>query len=348
MTGFPVPPCPAQPPGPTPPARLTVAVAAHADERFEQTCRCVRSALEGARPADEVVVVVDRNPPLEARLRAALPTAVAVQASDGDGAAAARTTALHRSSGDVLVFVDDDAWVEPDFLTVVADAFADPSVVAAGGRIVPEWEDPARALPEELYWVVGSTYLGHRTDPGPITRPIGAAMAVRRAALATVGGFHPDFGPTGGRKTSSNEELATFTLVARRFGADAIVYLPDAVAHHVAPAARCRFRYLLERSLVEGTSKADARRAFGSAVMRHDRGYTTTVLLPCLAGHALAALRGDRARARAAAFDATSLAAAAAGYLGRLALTRPAARRRPAANVEQGVTAVRAGGGSGR
>lgn len=304
---------------------LTVAVAAHADERFELTCRCVQAALAGSVTPDEVVVVVDRNPPLEQRLRAALPPSVAVHPNDGSGAADARTTALRRSRGEVLVFVDDDAWVEDDFLAVVAGAFEDPRIVAAGGRIVPEWEDPGRALPEELYWVVGSTYLGHREDPGPITRPIGAAMAVRRHALAAVGGFHPDFGPRAGRKTSSNEELATFTLVARRFGPDSIVYLPDAVAHHFAPAARCGFDYLLRRSFVEGTSKADARRTFGAAVMGHDRGYVGSVLLPRLAAHLAGGLTGDRRRARAGLFDLASLVSAGAGYAAHLVRRRPPA-----------------------
>lgn len=305
--------------------RLTVAIAAHADERFELTCRCVEATLGGQRRPDEVIVVVDRNPALEARLRHALPPEVAVWGNDGDGAAEARTTALRRSGGDVLVFVDDDARVEPNFLQVVAEAFADPAIVAIGGRIVPEWEDPDLALPEELYWVVGSTYLGHRVDRGPITRPIGAAMAVRRQALEAVGGFHPDFGPRAGRKTSSNEELATFTLVARRFGRDSIVYLPDAVAHHRAPAARCRLGYLVRRSLVEGTSKAEARRRFGAEVMGHDRSYASGVLLPRLVAHLAAAVRGDRRRARSAAYDAVSLAAAGAGYLARLLAARATA-----------------------
>ena len=135
-----------------------------------------------------------------------------------------------------------------------------------------------RQLPEELLWIVGSTYRGHRTDAGPISRPIGANMAARREALLELGGFPSAFGPRAGTKVSSNEELATYTAITNHFGDQSVRYVPTAVVHHFAPAARCTPRYVICRSLVEGTSKADVRRMFGSDVMGADRAYVRDVI----------------------------------------------------------------------
>ena len=299
---------------------IAAVVVAHSLERIEQTCACIESLRANTRPPDELMVVVDQNPMLRRVLTRLVGPPVDLYDNAGDGISAARTTALRHSRSEVLAFVDDDAWVEPDFLDTLGDAFRAPGVIAAGARILPEWEEPARALPAELVWIVGGTYRGHRDDAGPISRPLGAAMAVRRDALAAVGGFHPDFGPRRHRKSSSNEELATFTLVRRHYGDDCIVYVPGAIAHHAAPAARCTGAYVLRRSFVEGTSKADARRLFGAAVMGHDRGYDASVLLPGLARHAWAALGHSprRPAARALCLDATALATALLGYGSRL------------------------------
>ncbi len=234
---------------------IAAVVVAHSLERIEQTCACIESLRANTRPPDELMVVVDQNPMLRRVLTRLVGPPVDLYDNAGDGISAARTTALRHSRSEVLAFVDDDAWVEPDFLDTLGDAFRAPGVIAAGARILPEWEEPARALPAELVWIVGGTYSGHRDDAGPISRPLGAAMAVRRDALAAVGGFHPDFGPRRHRKSSSNEELATFTLVRRHYGDDCIVYVPGAIAHHAAPAARCTDAYVLRRSFVEGTSK---------------------------------------------------------------------------------------------
>ena len=59
---------------------------------------------------------------------------------------------------------------------------------------MPEWQADRRWLPDELLWIVGCTYRGHRTDPGPIRNPIGCNMAFRREELTAVGAFSTEFG----------------------------------------------------------------------------------------------------------------------------------------------------------
>ena len=49
------------------------------------------------------------------------------------GLSGARNTGLMAARGDLVVYLDDDARAEPDWLAHLADAFTDSSVAAAGG-----------------------------------------------------------------------------------------------------------------------------------------------------------------------------------------------------------------------
>ena len=296
---------------------VSFVVCAYTEARFEQALRCVRSALDGTRPPEEVLLVVDNNPCLRDRFVKELPGEVIVIDNEGRGLSAGRNTGLRHARSEVVAFVDDDAWPERDCLEHLLRPFANPRVIGVGGRIVPEWEQPKRGLPEELYWVVGSTYRGHRTDAGPITRPIGANMAARREAILSLGGFSYGFGRNG--TSGSNEEIALFTAVSRTFGADSIWYVPDAVVHHFAPEARCTLRYLLKRSVVEGTTKADVRHLHGTDSMAHDRGYVIHSLLPGIGRYLVdATLRRERRALAHAGTLVLCFAATAAAYVAQL------------------------------
>jgi len=320
--------------------KITVVVCAHAHERIPKTRLAISSVLGGSRTPDEVLLILDGDEALEHALRTELPAAVTSVPNAGRGISDARNTALAAASGEVVAFIDDDAWVDDSWLATIERAFLSSAVLGVGGRVVPDWEDPRVALPEELYWIVGSTYKGHRTDRGPMTRPIGANMAARRDALIAVGGFSAAFGPQGGVKVSSNEELATFAALADAFGPNHVWYEPAAVTHHYAPAARCTFRYLVHRSAVEGRSKADVRTIYGARSMAHDRSYARSVIIPGVAHHvARGVVHFDRRELGAGIRIAAAAAIAAGGYLAR----RSRALLRPA--VPTAVSAISVAGG---
>jgi hypothetical protein len=302
-------------------------------ERLDQTCRCVASILAGDRHPEEVLLIVDENPMLRERLREVLPPEVRVFDSDGHGISDARTMALRIAIGSVVAFIDDDAWADPSWLSELSSAFQDADVLGAGGRVEPDWEDASAALPPEIYWVVGATYRGHRTDAGPISRPLGCNMAVRREVFLTLGGFSSAFGYRSGAKTRSNEELATFTTITNHYNDECVHYVPTAVVHHFAPLSRCTLRYVISRSMVEGTSKADIRRFFGSSVMAADRRYVREVIGSSVLGHLADAVRDrDPGSLRAAALVAGSFLLTTGAYLTRLARTG-LLRPRPSAGI---------------
>jgi glucosyl-dolichyl phosphate glucuronosyltransferase len=304
------------------PQTCCVAICVHTMERFEQIRRCVDSVVAGSRPPDEMIVVVDGNRPLRDRLVETLPSSVVVVENDGKGLADGRTMALRLASSSIVAFIDDDAWADACWLDEIIAVFDDPEVFGAGGRVMPDWEDASAALPDEIWWIVGSTYRGHRESPGPMSRPIGANMAVRRRPLLVLGGFPSSFGRQAGVTLRSNEELAAFTSVTSAHGADCVRFVPLAVVHHFAPAERCTWRYVVRRSKAEGTSKADVRRQFGPATMGHDRAYARDIVPRAVATSLWSGIRHqDRRALRHAGLIVAAFVVTCAAYLARLAAT---------------------------
>lgn len=258
--------------------------------------RCVDSLSQGTVLPNETIVVVDSNPTVEAALREELAGKAVVVANRGFGASEGRNTGLALATSDIVAYLDDDADPDADWLEALIGAFdRRPTTVGVGGRIVPEYEPGSRPLPPEVLWIVGCTYRGHRSDEGPITRPIGANMAFRANALSRVGGFPSSFGPTGGRTGGSNEELALAVTLRREFGGECLRYCPGACVKHFVPRARLTARYLVSRCWLEGATKADVTALHGRAAMSHDQRYLVHVLLPGIASRLhTAARRLDR------------------------------------------------------
>jgi cellulose synthase/poly-beta-1,6-N-acetylglucosamine synthase-like glycosyltransferase len=166
---------------------VSVVIPCHTMQRYEQLLRAVASVRDGSVPA-QVLVVVDNNDQMFAQLVEDLGSAVEVLTNTGRGASHARNTALAFATGEIVAFIDDDAYAEPDWLEQLLAVFAHGShVQGVGGRIVPNYGPRSRALPDEFLWVVGCTYRGHPTTQQAITRPIGCNMAFRRSAINGVG-----------------------------------------------------------------------------------------------------------------------------------------------------------------
>lgn len=264
--------------------------------RFDHVCKAVLALQEGTARPDQTIVVVDSNPELADQLKERLPADTIIILSQDRGASAARNAGTAAATGELVAFCDDDATPEKGWVQALREAFRDrPQAVGVGGRILPHYESSRRTLPGELLWVVGCTYVGHPPDPEPISRPIGANMAFRKAALLKIGGFSASFGP-GSRGDSSdgrgrsqklgyNEEIVLSLALRRLFGDDCLWYVPGAAVRHAVPDQRLTWKYLVSRSWIEGTSKADVTALFGKTAMSHDRRYVTGALLPAIAAN---------------------------------------------------------------
>jgi hypothetical protein len=146
-----------------------------------------------------VVPATDAPPTLDRCLRA-LHTAsgpvdelLPVPSPSGLGPAAARNRGAGMASGDVLVFVDADVVVRPDALERIRAAFrSEPRLGAVFGAYdsSPERAELVSSFRNLLHHHV------HSTSPGAATTFWAGLGAVRRDALADVGGFDADRYPT--------------------------------------------------------------------------------------------------------------------------------------------------------
>ncbi len=225
--------------------------------RLRRTLDALRA--QGA-PADAwELVVVDNgsSPPLTADpLLAGFRAAARLVREPRAGLTPARLAGIAAARGDVLVFVDDDNVLAPDFLAVVRDAFAaDPALAAAGGPVVPEFEVEPEPWTREFEPLLALRDLGPSSlrarggphAPWPEFAPVGAGLCIRRnAAEAYARAVATDPGRAaldrrGGQLTSGGDNDLVFS--ALRSGGD-IAYLPALRLTDLSPAARLEPAYL--------------------------------------------------------------------------------------------------------
>lgn len=166
----------------------------------------------------------------------------------------ARHAGAQAAKGKILVFTDDDATFDTEWLQAYARAFADyPQMAAAGGPVRPLWE----AAPPR--WL--ENFLSNRPimpilslmDPCKEFSVeangffFGVNMAIRRTILFEVGGFNPEaFGEVwlGNGETGLNHKLWERGLL--------VGYVPDAIAYHYIPMERMTVEYFKRRMGNEG------------------------------------------------------------------------------------------------
>jgi GT2 family glycosyltransferase len=299
---------------------VSVVVCAYTLDRWPTTTAALRSALAQVPPAHEVILVVDHNPALYDRARREIPGVEVVESTGARGLSGARNTGLELATGDLVIFLDDDAEADPGWLASLVAPYADDDVVGTGGRVLAVWESGRpRWMPEEFDWVVGCSYRGLPTVEAPIRNPIGCSMSFRREAARGAGGFRSEIGRVGTRLTGA-EETDLAIRIRRLQPGSRILYEPAATVRHHLPASRARWAYFRSRCYHEGRSKAILARLEGTARgLSSERSYATRVLPAGVLRGLGQLLRGDWGGAQRAAAIVAGLAITTIGYIsGRL------------------------------
>lgn len=305
----------------------SVVICAYTLDRWSELRAAVLAVLAQSVPADELILVIDHNAELAARARAEfLPsndTVVVTENHHSRGLSGARNTSLDLATGDVVVFLDDDASPRTtEWLGAILSHYSDDAVYAVGGSAYPVWPDkrpaflPAEVVgePGELDWVVGCTYRGQPTVTAPVRNLMGANMSFRRATITELGGFVSGIGRIGRVPLGCEETELCIRL--RQTHPDAqIIFDPSIVVDHTVSADRTRPRYLITRSYAEGVSKAAIARLIGAGdALSSERAYTAKILPRAVGREASAAARGNPTRALGAVAVVASVGAAGIGY----------------------------------
>jgi GT2 family glycosyltransferase len=243
---------------------VTVIICAYTLERWDALKNAVGSCLAQTHRPDQIVVVVDHNDELFKRAASELEGVVVVPNGSAKGLSGARNTGVEASVGEIIAFLDDDAFADPAWLAAMCIPFTDPMVAGVGGWIVPAWQESVAAwFPETYYWILGCSYQGLPESGATLRNPIGANMAIRRGVFAAVGGFTSGIGRIGKVPLGCEETELCIRYTATAPG-ERFVLTRDAVVHHLVPPSRLSWHYFRTRCWAEGLSKAAVSSLVGS------------------------------------------------------------------------------------
>lgn len=228
----------------------------YSTERVGDVLACIRSLVNQTLQPKEILLVLDPNRALKDSYEARVSNGVKLVVSEAYGLSSARNAGVKNAEGEIVAFIDDDAFAERKWLANLVRNYDDPSVVGVGGFIEPLWEG-GRPLwfPEELDWIVGCSYKGLPEEKARVRNPIGCNMSFRKSVFEDAGYFRPNLGRIGKRLLAGEEADLSLRILEKNPGS-MIVYDPEAVVHHRVPKSRSSLEYCLRRSFYEGLSKA--------------------------------------------------------------------------------------------
>jgi GT2 family glycosyltransferase len=269
---------------------VSVVICAYTERRWAELLRAIDSVLAQEPQPAEILVVIDHNQDLAARLRSHVDSAITVTENTRQrGLSGARNTVLAQVKGEVVAFLDDDAHAGPGWLAALTAPFTDPEVFAVGGAATPVWPNvrpvtlPAkrggqRPIRGELDWVVGCTYQGQPRTLAQVRNVMGCNMAFRASVFSQVGGFAEGIGRVGTLPLGCEEtELCIRLRQANRNAR--VLFEPSALVHHQVSPDRLTWSYLRRRSYAEGVSKAAIAKLVGADdALSTERAYTSRII----------------------------------------------------------------------
>lgn len=145
--------------------------------------------------------------------------------------ATSRAIGMASAKGDVVAFIDDDAFAEPAWLEEILNRYTEPDVGAVGGRARNDQPgEESEGLDRIGLLRPDGTLTGNfAADPRrdvEVDHLLGANMSVRRSAVELVGGIHDHF-----PGTCLREETDIVLRLAR--AGYRVLYTPEAVVLHV-------------------------------------------------------------------------------------------------------------------
>lgn len=167
--------------------------------RLESLALAISSVEKQRKKACEIIVVDNSTSnDTESYIARNYPGIVYIRCGSGlAGQPVMRNMAIKVAKGEVIAFIDDDGYPEPEWLDAILECYMDPKVGAAGGRIIQGAETRPYVNGKCVvgYWDFFRGPVGNfNADTGGIVEVShlqGTNMTFRTELLTGVGGFDP-------------------------------------------------------------------------------------------------------------------------------------------------------------
>lgn len=177
----------------------------------------IESVLAQTHPVEQILVIDDGSIDESVSIIQSYPVQL-IQHRRNKGLANARNTAIEATTGDILVYIDVDAFADPDLIKIILPGYDKPEIGGVGGRGI---ETNIHTLADK--WRCAHATQGHGDKPKMVEYLYGLCMSYRLSVLKQVGGFNPEF--------STNAEDVDIGLRINNAGYR-LRYLPDAKVYH--------------------------------------------------------------------------------------------------------------------
>ncbi len=171
------------------------------------------------------------------------------------GLSFARNRGIKESSAELLTFIDDDAWLDKNFLLEVVQFMEQYKEVASvGGEILLDYEGKKPNWQTKyLASLFGYFSYSKRTEPFKKTSfPRGSNMTFRKSVFDQVGDFNTSLGRIGRNLLGGEEKDIFQRIYSHRL---TVYYLPTAIVHHSVPISRTSMEFVRKQSIGVGQSE---------------------------------------------------------------------------------------------
>ena len=238
---------------------LTVIICTYNREKY--IYECLSRLAKDTEPKGWEIVLVNNNSTdqtsaeCERFVKDFKPTNYRYFVETKQGLSFARNRGIAEAKGEWLVFLDDDAMIESDYITNLQKHLSEhPEAGAFGGQIEPFFEDGEPDWYSK--WSMGFVSAidrGKEVHVFPANKfPIGANMGIKREVIEKVGLFNTELGRTG-NNLLAGEEKDLFNRI-RAAGYD-ILYFPNIGVKHCIPGRRTTYEFVKRLAYGVGVSE---------------------------------------------------------------------------------------------
>ena len=171
------------------------------------------------------------------------------------GLSFARNRGIVEAQGDILVYVDDDAFVNTEYLSAYYELFTQRrEVYAAGGPIIPHYETEPPKWFSYFTRELITCYLYQGNKIGKFKRkfPRGGNAAYRKEVFDKTGVFNVELGRKGNNLVGAEEKDIFDKMTS--LGME-ILYIPNAILYHIIPETKFTNSYFNNLTLSMGKSE---------------------------------------------------------------------------------------------